>query len=115
MQWCVLRGEEEAALELRAARYCLAASLGDDAPDPRTVGLLSSGGASSQLAFPKKRTGLYAGDEVETRSLATRIKEGNSRCVQDGLADGLKHYGEDDMCLMRMERCSLGCQLWIDS
>ena len=66
---------------------------GDCALGLTRLGLISSGGMSSQLVFPlENRDGNSGG--VRALSLPTALKkEGNRRCLQDGVERGLTAYG----------------------
>ena len=91
----LLSGDEEAAMELAAARHCLFGSSDEgkalvtrsEQPGRGGVGLLSSGGASSQLAFVEKDQAT-----VRTMSLPTHVKKGNSLCLEKGVVAGLREY-----------------------
>jgi len=93
----LLTGEEEAALELVAARHCLEGSsdagaalvAASECGGRGGVGLLSSGGASSQLAFTER-----GGQTVRALSLPTHIKKYNKACLEKGVKQGLAEYEE---------------------
>ena len=91
----LISGDEEAAMELVAARHCLLGSSKEGAALVASsegkgrggVGLLSSGGASSQVAFVQKN-----GKDVRTISLPTHIKKANAACLEKGVAPGIAEY-----------------------
>ena len=85
----VLEGEQEGLLELGAARYCLTQVLPPGSEiDPGEVGVISSGGASSQIVYPKPD-----GGRPTALSLETKLKdEGNMRLLSVGVQYGLKMY-----------------------
>ena len=91
----LLSGQDEAALELVSARHCLEGSSDEGAAlvaasevvGKGGVGLLSSGGASSQVAFVGKD-----GKSVRALSLPTHIKKGNSMCLEKGAVRGITEY-----------------------
>lgn len=83
----ILSGEEEAILEARSCRFCAKRTFlarGDHGG----LGMLSSGGMSSQVVVPT------AGGRDAVLSLETRLKsEGNRRMLEDGVEAGLASYG----------------------
>ena len=95
-EFTIIAGEAEAGLELEAVRYCVLEGLpaGEKrAPawaTPGQIGMLSSGGMSSQLVYPLKAS---KGGGICTLSLETKLKaEGNKACLQHGVEHGLQHY-----------------------
>eukprot|EP00937_MAST-01D_sp_MAST-1D-sp2_P006519 g6519.t1 len=98
-RFAVVSGETEAAMELRAVEYCARRSgaLGDDGGGT-PLGLMSSGGMSSQLVFSPPRLARDSGSDgggggTRALSLPTSLKqEGNRRCLQEGLEPGLAAY-----------------------
>jgi hypothetical protein len=83
---------DEAALEHSSVEYCMqkmrGGTLGDEGEGSnRGVGLLSSGGMSSQVVWSVVSGG------VRSLSLATKLKEGNARCLAEGHRAGLAAYG----------------------
>ena len=104
--FAIVSGEDEAALELRAVEYCVRGAAGGGSAllgsggagggggggGGGRVGLMSSGGMSSQVVFPLGGSG---GGSVCALSLPTKLKkEGNLRCLEGGAAQGLAAYTE---------------------
>ena len=85
----VVSGEREASYELAAARYCVEHGCPEVVACGRpVVGLLSSGGMSSQIVLPNA-----SGGGVAILSLDTALKkEGNAKVLELGPAAGLEHY-----------------------
>ena len=58
-----------------------------------TVGLVSSGGMSSQLVYPAAASSSSGGPPVSALSLPTSLKtEGNAKCLALGVREGLRSY-----------------------
>ena len=79
MKLLLLSGEQEAALEIKSAEYC--ARICHFVEEGEEVGLLSSGGMSSQVCFGK-----------EVVSLATEIKKGNSWGEEFGIVTAVEMF-----------------------
>jgi hypothetical protein len=89
-QFRVIKGEDEALAELESVRYCVGAlpSASGNAMDGASMALMSSGGMSSQIVFQDRR------GQLQSHSLETKVKNGNSLCLKNGVEEGLKLFAE---------------------